>query len=234
MFSCLPSIFMYFNQLQPTLPILRVSRCTQCSLLPVYAITRGWSYLLTCVCFPPPSPGLHLLHFQPNFKKKYGGCHTTIHLVRIRKDADVHLKWTQTPVCTTREAGAPAHPHNHHFQLSSARQLPSSTQTSGVAFPKQLGGAPEPKLRILDFILADKLKMKNMHKVLNFIKRTSPSQYAVNCPWPRTASRKRFTSCIHILCVLNEMPDPRITSLSSRKPWTTALTLKFCIYTRKN
>lgn len=41
--------------------------------------------------------------------------------------------------------------------------------------------------------------MQNMHKVFNFIKSTSPSQYAANCPWPRTARRKRSTNYIHNL-----------------------------------
>lgn len=54
MFSCLPSIFMYFNQLQPTLLVLRVSRCTQCSLLPVYAITRGRSIFWPVFVSPHP------------------------------------------------------------------------------------------------------------------------------------------------------------------------------------
>lgn len=74
------------------------------------------------------------------------------------------------------------HTHtNHHFQLSRARQLFNSTQTLGIVLPKQFGGVPEHKFQILDFILA-KLKIKNMHEAFNFIRSTSRSQYAVNCP----------------------------------------------------
>lgn len=180
MFSCLPSILMYFNQLQPTLPILRVSRCAQCSL-PIYAITRSWNIFRPgFISLHPPQAHIFCISNQaskrnmedatpPFIRSEYGKM-----LVYIQSGHS-HL----SAVCTARVAGAPAYPHKHHFQLPSARQLPSSTQTLGIAFPEQLGGAPEPKFWILDFILAAKLKTKNIHKLFNFVRSASPSQYAV-------------------------------------------------------
>lgn len=138
-------------------------------------------YLLTCVYFPPPSL-LASSVLPTKFQKeiwRIPHCHSF--------GMNMERWWCTSKVDTVTSLQSALHKRlellhtNHHFQLSSARQLPNSTQTLGIVLPKQLGGAPEHKFQILDLILA-KFKIKNMHEVFNFIRSISPSQYAVNCP----------------------------------------------------
>lgn len=167
MFSHLPSILMYFNQLRPTLPILSVSRQSQCSLLPVYGITKGWSILWPMFIYLRQLTLLTSSALPNRFQNE-----TWRMLHHHSFDVNMERQWCTSKVDTVTCLQSALHKrlellHTHTITVSSCLVLDSSpaAQTLGITFPKQLGGAPENKVWILDFTLATKLEIKNTQSV---------------------------------------------------------------------